>query len=141
MKIQFLRKNEERIAAVVSALALIALIFVTAGSRAADPRLEIPAVKKCVDTVKEYLRSDQFVKDEQQTQIISACRHTEAECVRELGEALSASERAQAEKFLPLVKACSGPGTSQCFKAQVASLASFDRNDANEAEALLKRCE
>lgn len=135
------QKNEERIAAFVSVLVLIALIFVTVGARAADPRLEIPAVKKCVDTVKEYLRSDQFAKDEQQTQIISACRHTEAECVREVGEALSSHERAYAEKFLPLVKACNGIGTAQCFKAQVATLPSYDRNEAKEAEALLKRCE
>ncbi len=110
-------------------------------SWAADPRLEIPSVRRCVDTAKEYLRSDQFAREDQQVQIITACRNTEAECVREIGEALSSHERAYAEKFLPLVKACKGEGTVNCLKAQVASIPSFDRNEASEVEGLLKKCE
>jgi hypothetical protein len=125
----------------ICVFALAAAFLAASNASAADPRLEIPAVKRCVETVKEYLRSDQYQKEDQQTQIISACRNTEAECVRELGEALSAGERSQAAKFLPLVKGCQGNGTVYCFKAQVAAMPSFDRNEASEAEALLKRCE
>ena len=116
------------------------LLFVSFVWAASDPRMEIESVKKCVDTVKGYLRSDEFSSDAGELQIVSACRHADAACVSEAGEALTSFERGKAEKFLPLVRAC-GEGVAPCLKAQVARASSFDRNEAHEIEGMLKKCE
>ena len=106
-----------------------------------DPRLAIDSVRDCVDQVKNFLRSDEYVTEEQNRAIVSACRDTEAKCVTEIGNSLSSFERAKAAGFLPLVQQCKGKGTGQCFHAVTERVPSYERNELGEVSALLKKCE
>lgn len=115
--------------------------FILNASALDDPRLAIDSVRDCVAQVKFFLRSDEYVTDGQNAEIVSACRDTEAHCVREVGDSLSSYERAKASAFLPLVRRCHGKGMGQCFKALADRTSSYDRNDVDEVGRLLAKCE
>lgn len=106
-----------------------------------DPRLEIPKVRRCVDQVKEFLTSTEYSTNEQNVNIIAACRNADPECVAVVGESLDSHERAKADNFLPLVRSCSGEGMGKCYKSVIDAVPSFDRNETKEAQVLLKKCE
>lgn len=106
-----------------------------------DPRLEIPKVRRCVDQVKEFLNSHEYATNDQNLNIIAACRNADPECVLSVGNNLDSHDRAKADKFLPVVRACSGEGMGKCYASVVDTVPSFDRNEPEEALALLKKCE
>ena len=117
------------------------VISVLASAAISDPRLEIPQVRRCVDTVKSFLSSSEYSDDEENRAIIVACRDSDPECVSAVADGLNSHDRAQASKLLPLVKSCKGNGMGQCYRALSDRLPSYERNEISEAEALLKQCE
>lgn len=122
------------------AILIILLLASHSAFSADDPRLEIDEVRDCVEQVKLFLRSDEY-SGEKEKAVIGACRDVEALCVKEVGESLPSTERYEAVKFLPVVRACRGRGTGKCFRALKDRTPSLERREVSQVMALLKKCE
>lgn len=106
-----------------------------------NPRLAKPEMAACVNTAKEFLRSNEYDEREEEEALINACRDVEGYCVKVVGERMASFERARADLFLPVIKACRGRGMGECYANMVSKLSSSEGREATQALTLLKKCE
>lgn len=95
----------------------------------------------CMDVVRSFLSSSDYNSPEKVDRIRSSCIEVDTRCVQIVGESLSSHERRDAERFLPLVRRCTGRGKADCYSSILDSVPSFDRGSAAQASELLAKCE
>src|SRR4051794_590636 len=93
------------------------LLLVATSIHAADPRLEIDDVRHCVENSKKFMRAFEYTGQENEQDLIAACRKADPDCVTEAGESLHTSVPLEPKAFLKIVRACKGRDMGKCFRA------------------------